>query len=558
LINTNNYPETAYAHIVKNPVSGETAIQYWLPYYFDNWNNYHEGDWEHIDVILNGNLDPVYAAVSQHDTGQRRPWDYVEGPDTHPVIYVARGSHANYFYPGPHDAPFWFTDETEAYSLHQPFVTVLPDVSSLDLASLAGSPYYWLAYQGAWGELTSLPEGNGPQGPAATPEHNSVWDDPFSWFNGLCWDGSDSCDEEPRGISGSVHSPVDIHLYDSQGRHVGKNDAGDIDRQIPGAEYIEIPALHEKTITVHGGDGTEGYRFVLKGTEAGTFDFTLRSSNHAQNSADTVKHLAVPVTPATEASVLLDESKDYTLKIDNDGDGALDQQRQPDSIVTQAVDLTPPAQVTDLSVTSVTSGTASLVFTAPGDDGSAGKAQYYDIRYAKVPITEDNWKEAIPLTEIPAPQEAGTQVNATATGLDAGATYYFALTARDKTLQSSGLSNVAEGTTTIPSLTWSKQRVYWASWSDYYNRQLSIDYRLSNNGTGTAMSPTIVASICNPTSVYITTPLPLTVGDLSPNSSSTVALKYYVPASVSRFTTTTYANCKDDVGRTYWFPGALP
>ena len=59
---------------------------------------------------------------------------------------------------------------------------------------------------------------------------------------------------------------MDIHLYDSQGRHVGKNDAGGIDKQIPGAEYIEIPDLHEKTITVHGEDGTEGYRFVLEGT----------------------------------------------------------------------------------------------------------------------------------------------------------------------------------------------------------------------------------------------------------------------------------------------------
>ena len=338
---------------------------------------------------------------------------------------------------------------------------------------------------------------------------------------------------------------------------MGKNDTGGIDKQIPGAEYIEIPDFHEKTITVHGGDGTEGYRFVLKGTGAGTFDFTLKSPDHAHNSADTVKHLAVPVTPLTETSVLLDESKDYALRIDNDGDGIVDEQRQPDSVVTQAVDLSPPAKVTDLSVTSVTSGTATLTFTAPGDDDNAGTAQYYDIRYAKMPITEDNWKDAMPLEQMPAPQAAGSTETATATGLDAGTTYYFALEARDETLQSSELSNIATVTTTIPSLTWSKQRVYWASWADYTNRHLSIDYKMGNTGTSSVLSATVQASICNPGTVYAVTLLPYVVGDINPEASKTVTLKYYVPTNVGSFTTTTYATCSDDAGRTYWFPGPI-
>ena len=111
---------------------------------------------------------------------------------------------------------------------------------------------------------------------------------------------------------------------------------------------------------------------------------------------------------------------------------------------------------------------------------------------------------------------------------------------------------------TIPQLSWTMKKIYWASWDDYQNRQLSIDYNLGNNGTGTAISPTIAASICSPTSVNVTTPLPMTVADLSPNASVPVTLKYYVPASVGSFTVTTYANCQDDAGRTYWFPGALP
>jgi hypothetical protein len=37
-----------------------------------------------------------------------------------------------------------------------------------------------------------------------------------------------------------------------------------------------------------------------------------------------------------------------------------------------------------------------------------------------------------------------------------------------------------------------------------------------------------------------------------------VTLKYYVPAGTGSFTTTTYASCRDDAGREYWFPGPLP
>ena len=84
---------------------------------------------------------------------------------------------------------------------------------------------------------------------------------------------------------------------------MGRNEQGGIDEEIPGAEYIEIPDLHEKTITVHGGDALDGYRFVLEGTGTGTFDFTVTSADHAQNSSDTVKYLAVPVTASTEASI---------------------------------------------------------------------------------------------------------------------------------------------------------------------------------------------------------------------------------------------------------------
>ena len=187
------------------------------------------------------------------------------------------------------------------------------------------------------------------------------------------------------------------------GRHTGKNPDGSIDRQIPGAEYIEIPSQNRKTIIVHGGDGSQGYHFVIKGTGDGAFDFTAISPDRSQNSSDTITYQAVPVDATTAADVTLDQTRNYTLNIDTNGDGAVDSQVQPNSVATNSVDLSPPADTTDLAVTNVTSGTATLSFTAPGGDGNAGQAQYYDIRYSTSPITEDNWKDAMPIEQDPDP-----------------------------------------------------------------------------------------------------------------------------------------------------------
>ncbi len=49
------YPPTQYAHLYWVDRSrGLLGVQYWFYYPFDQWINNHEGDWEHINVILQG------------------------------------------------------------------------------------------------------------------------------------------------------------------------------------------------------------------------------------------------------------------------------------------------------------------------------------------------------------------------------------------------------------------------------------------------------------------------------------------------------------------------
>ena len=79
-------------------------VRYWLFYAVDDWRSRgdrlwqaHEGDWENITVALDADTNPLFAAYSQHCSGTVRPWSKVTRKQTHPIDYVALGSHANYF-----------------------------------------------------------------------------------------------------------------------------------------------------------------------------------------------------------------------------------------------------------------------------------------------------------------------------------------------------------------------------------------------------------------------------------------------------------------------------
>ncbi len=86
----------AYVHIVRSGSS--TVIQYWLFYIYNNGPlNEHQGDIEVVEVFLNAAGNPQQVLMSQHGSGENAAWGDVEKTDYHPIVYVALGSHANYF-----------------------------------------------------------------------------------------------------------------------------------------------------------------------------------------------------------------------------------------------------------------------------------------------------------------------------------------------------------------------------------------------------------------------------------------------------------------------------
>ncbi|HEY8922745.1 MAG TPA: S8 family serine peptidase [Polyangia bacterium] len=105
-----------------------------------------------------------------------------------------------------------------------------------------------------------------------------------------------------------------------------------------------------------------------------------------------------------------------------------------------------PAPVTDLSVTAAATTSLTVGFTATGDDGMAGRATAYELRYAKTPISPVTW-DAAAVAPAPAPQAAGARESVTVAGLEPGTTYYLAIKVVDDAGNRSPLSNVASGTT---------------------------------------------------------------------------------------------------------------
>jgi len=111
-------------------------------------------------------------------------------------------------------------------------------------------------------------------------------------------------------------------------------------------------------------------------------------------------------------------------------------------------DVTPPAPVTNLTATPVSSTGIVLSWTASGDDGSNGTASLYDARISASPITTPaEFAAATPLTGEPAPAASGTPQQFPVNGLSADTAYSFAMTVRDEAPNVSPLSNPASAVT---------------------------------------------------------------------------------------------------------------
>ena len=207
-------PATVYGRVWVSPTATagiRTVLQYWFFYPLDDWRNSlirptlwhtHEGDWEEVSVALDAGDRPLSIACSQHNLGVVRGWKRVPVTGgSHPVVYVALGSHANYLSAGFHGhpaIPHVIPPRISGVPLPEPDFTS-PQTSygpagsapnALGIVDISSGSAPWLSFAGPWGDgsyvllgtptrkgtaFTHLRVGDSPPGPA----FHAIWRDPL-------------------------------------------------------------------------------------------------------------------------------------------------------------------------------------------------------------------------------------------------------------------------------------------------------------------------------------------------------------------------------------------
>lgn len=138
-------------------------------------------------------------------------------------------------------------------------------------------------------------------------------------------------------IAAILSSPANLHAYDSLGNHVGMNEQGGIDLEIPNAYYTG-PDSEPEEIVMFG--QSENIKFRVDALSEGEFDLTIEQT--AETETKEIVYENVPIIETTEAWVNVSpENPDYLMEIDYDGDGATDRKREPEPIDVIGQDLYP-------------------------------------------------------------------------------------------------------------------------------------------------------------------------------------------------------------------------
>ena len=172
---------TAYFHIVRQPAKGRVAIEYWFMYLYNDFYDRHEADWEGVTVFLHG-ASPLGVSYSAHQGRRWSPWTAQATQNgTHPIVYVAYGSHANYSTQGRYDIHVCWTLHGRRHCAITPKADVASGTgpalapSGYDLQQLGGAPY-----SGDWGSGTYILGIGRTSDHVTDPRHRSEYTNPFA------------------------------------------------------------------------------------------------------------------------------------------------------------------------------------------------------------------------------------------------------------------------------------------------------------------------------------------------------------------------------------------
>ncbi len=186
LIAEGKAPAVTYAHIAREAGHPGFALQYWFFWYFNQFNDLHEGDWEGMQITFEANdpaaalhEEPAEIILFQHAGGERADWEdgKVQKEGTHPVVYPAAGSHATFYDSavfvenGQHGSGLGCDNTTAPLREVRPRSILMPE------KVVSKGPFAWTSFYGRWGEKEKG-FNNGPTG----PQTKTVWREPFAWM----------------------------------------------------------------------------------------------------------------------------------------------------------------------------------------------------------------------------------------------------------------------------------------------------------------------------------------------------------------------------------------
>jgi hypothetical protein len=182
-------------------------LQYWIWYPWDVYSptvppgelwQVHEGDWETVSVVVDTMGRPLAVGYSEHGEGVRRDWARAPKQGTHPLAYVALGSHANYPAPGVHAFDPRVVDALFISVIRQNGEEPVDHagrgrVLRPRLVRVTATSPRWMAFAGGWGEdgYLRVPGGQpqayaatGPRGPALHEQWRRPVVEVTSWPRG--------------------------------------------------------------------------------------------------------------------------------------------------------------------------------------------------------------------------------------------------------------------------------------------------------------------------------------------------------------------------------------
>jgi hypothetical protein len=167
-----------------------------------------------------------------------------------------------------------------------------------------------------------------------------------------------------------VHSPVELHLYDSYGNHLGPNSNGDIELEIPGGSYEVIG--EDKFAIV---PATDVYDVAINAISTGKFG--LEVENYAGTTKEEkITYLDIPLQTNNAIAKLTftNTNGDLALKLDNEGDGIIDMLIQPNAVLDSntAGDITPPEISFNMQNTVILNSKVAMSFTVTDDLSGVG------------------------------------------------------------------------------------------------------------------------------------------------------------------------------------------